>query len=373
MTAHRLALASALLTIVLANGCTTHRALRRNTIKQAGTVTDIHQQQVLDNLAKFLYDPYAVPSFALATQGASDVTDNGQASGVTRWLANGFDNFSLTLSASRTAKQNWVMRPVTDPRKLELMRCAYQRVLANCGVAESACCPDCEKRFNKFYTGKAYGTKYKQDGEVCYELKNLVSQSCDDGCICSKCECESETSNQEVLPSPAGSSSNCPSDCPQPGNGTVNSECLYPSCCWFRVGKKDRIPKNCQLVGHYCGTYIWVPCGPGRDKLAHLTLAILDYAVHESAELPRKKVTVYLDKERLPVTREYAIYTIEANLGITEPSNVLLIGEAKMTDKGMRMQDEDESIPMPAPRPQRRTLTPGVNLLRQQQLLDTVR
>ncbi len=354
MTAHRLALASALLMIVLANGCTTHRALRRNTIKQAGTVTDIHQQQVLDNLAKFLYDPHAVPSFALATQGTSDVTDNGQASGVTGWLANGFDKFSLTLGASRTAKQNWTMTPVTDPRKLELMRCAYQRVLANCGVAESACCPDCKKRFNKFYTGRTHGTKYTKDGHVCYacengELPNLVPQPCDDYCICGECACQTVKTDdagkaqcvnvtQEEIATPKSDSlgsdskavvldetitchnGTCPTNCPSPSNGTINSECLYPSCCWFRVGKKDRIPKNCQLVGHYCGTYIWVPCGQGREKFAQLTLAILDYAVHEDRSLPTKEVTAYLNRNGCPTNKDDAELIVKATMSISTPS-----------------------------------------------------
>ncbi|MEM8864785.1 MAG: hypothetical protein AAGF31_04490, partial [Planctomycetota bacterium] len=55
-----------LATTVATTGCTTARALRHNTVSQANTVADIHQQQVLDNLAKFVHDPYAIPSFAVA-------------------------------------------------------------------------------------------------------------------------------------------------------------------------------------------------------------------------------------------------------------------------------------------------------------------
>ena len=358
----------ALITVLILSGCTTHRALRRNTVKQAETVTDIHQQQVLDNLAKFLHDPYAVPSFALATQGTSDVTDRGSTGGTTIWNSGGFSTFTLPFSGDRTAKENWTMTPITDPRKLELMRCAYQRVLANCGVAESICCPDCKKRFNKFYTGRAYKTKYTEEGEKCFDcddfgrLKNLVDQPCDAPCVCWECGCGkcekekppanrpepnsdadqtafSENPGVEALPCPCepipyaepkreqeedntGTCHNgdCSGDCPTPSNGTVTSECLYPTPCWFRVGKKCELPKECQLVGRYCGTYVWVPCGSGRDKLAQLTLAILDYAVHEERSLPQKEVTAYLNRFGCPTNKKSAEFVVKANVSTSTPS-----------------------------------------------------
>ena len=46
------------------SGCRTHLSLRDNTLRTAGTLTDLNYQQVLDNLARFHDNPAAMPSFA---------------------------------------------------------------------------------------------------------------------------------------------------------------------------------------------------------------------------------------------------------------------------------------------------------------------
>jgi hypothetical protein len=50
MQKQTIGLASALMLSMLACGCT-HTQLRKNTIRQAGTLTDTYTQQVMDNLA----------------------------------------------------------------------------------------------------------------------------------------------------------------------------------------------------------------------------------------------------------------------------------------------------------------------------------
>ena len=50
-------------------GCT-HVQLKRNTVRQAFTVGDIQQQQVLNNLARFVYDINSLPSFSIPTREA---------------------------------------------------------------------------------------------------------------------------------------------------------------------------------------------------------------------------------------------------------------------------------------------------------------
>ena len=134
--------------------CCTHVQLRNNTIHQARSVADIHQQQVMDNLATFVVNPHALPYFSYAKSGVSDVTDTGRISTVLNWIASGFDRAVFTVEAQRAAKEGWTLEPINDPRKLELMRCAYQKVVQNCGLgAMSMQCPDCQKRLNRFYTG----------------------------------------------------------------------------------------------------------------------------------------------------------------------------------------------------------------------------
>jgi len=363
--------------LAVASGCRTHQALKRSTVHQAETVMDIQQKQVLDNLAKFVHDPYAVPSFALATQGVSGVTDSGRADLGIGWVANGFDAIGLGVDGNRAVEGNWTMTPITDPRKLELMRCAYQRVLANCGVTESPCCPDCKKRFNKFYKGRSYGTKLTADGKTCYtcddnsELKNLVSQPCDALCICQDCACEDvmvlanppqdptdnsaansssksdSKAKDELIPTPDQEiicfKGEC-KDCPTPSSGIVTSECLYPSCCWFRksCNKKD-VPKRCQLVGRYCGTYVWVPCGPGRDQLAQLTLAILDFATNEDRELPTKEVVAYMKRNGCAATKKDAELVVTSVISADERSASVVsvdLSSQKNKDKLGKIQDK---------------------------------
>ena len=113
----------------------------------------------LDNLAMFIANPHALPHFALPGSGTSQVNDVAKLDtplSLGRFGAAvfGLTSFSVNSGMSRTAQQSWGVAPVNDPRQLELMRCAYQRAISQCGIsAESNGCPDCEKLWNKFYTG----------------------------------------------------------------------------------------------------------------------------------------------------------------------------------------------------------------------------
>ena len=62
----RLALGLAVAAALAGTGCT-HVQLRKNTVNQADTLSEIYQQQVLDNLAMFVYDYYSLPHFAIPT------------------------------------------------------------------------------------------------------------------------------------------------------------------------------------------------------------------------------------------------------------------------------------------------------------------
>lgn len=265
--------------IVLASSGCTHVQLQRNTVRQARTVGDIHTQQVLNNLAMFVYDSNSMPSFSVPNQGGSNVTDTGNASvtpGFGRATTNFlFDALGLNFGAAREAQESFTMTPVNDPRKLELMRCAYQQAVANCGRGEvSEHCPDCQTIQNKFYTGDP-------DGDI-----------------------------------------------PENAEGTVTSECLKPNC-WFCVGCKKDVPKGCPClyVGEYCGVYVWVPAG-GRDELTKLTLAILDYALNDPPAMRTKLVTYYIDENGLPTTQKQSVGTVTATVNIDE-NNASLLNTSK--------------------------------------------
>ena len=255
------------------SGCT-HVQLRRNTVRQALTVGDIQTQQVLNNLAMFVVNPNALPFFSYPNQSGSNVTDSGTAT-LTPALGRsaspfnffGFTTITQAFSGERQMAESFTLNPVNDPRKLELMRCAYQKAVANCQVGRALeACPDCQNIQKKFYTGDP-------DGDI-----------------------------------------------PSAAEGIVTSDCLGPKPCWFHWGPKKCLPKNCEClpIGHFCGTFVWVVDDVGRDELTKLTIAILDYA-QNSAPVPlTKTVSYYIDEYGLPTAQSNAVGQVSAAVQITE-------------------------------------------------------
>src|SRR5262245_57178439 len=107
------------------SGCT-HVQLRRNAVHQATTVSDIHLQQVMDNLAMFVYEPNSLPFFSFPSGAVASVTDTGNLNFGVAWIRSGFNSANFGGAANRQAQENFTMVPINDPQKLALMRCAYQ-------------------------------------------------------------------------------------------------------------------------------------------------------------------------------------------------------------------------------------------------------
>jgi hypothetical protein len=274
------------LALIATTGCT-HIQLRNNAVNQAAAVGDFQQQQVLDNLAMFAYDINSFPHFSYPNQSGATVTDQGTAGMTPTWgrpITSGatalthppkfadflLNTLGLNLNAQRSAQEGFTITPINDPHKLELMRCAYQQAVASCcGGSMPKSCPDCQSRFNSFYTGDP-------DGKIS-----------------------------------------------QQGSASITSECLKGRC-WFHVGCKKDVPKDCcTLVGQYCGTYIWV--GPdGRDDLTKLTLAILDYALNTPPVKRSKEVVYFVDEFGLPTTQKDAVGKVTAQVAISERNESLL-------------------------------------------------
>lgn len=221
----------------LLSGCA-HTQLRWNTTHQSRTLTEIYEQQVLDNLAMFVHDPNSLPFFSTPSSGSSQVTDQGSVGSDLTWRrAIGFDAGILKLFGQRQMLESWSLSPVSDPRRLELMRCAYQEVVANCGIGPAFDgCPSCEKLRNRFYMGLSKGTK------------SLAEHSIE--------------------------------------TGKTTPTCLSPTC-WLGCGCKKcvEVHGKCCKVGHYCGTYVWLLPG-GQNELSKLTLITLDYALNQPASPP---------------------------------------------------------------------------------------
>ena len=127
------------------------------------------------------------------------------------------------------------------------------------------------------------------------------------------------------------------------------------TCGWIGYGNRCDVPKDCcSLIGHYCGTYVWVPACH-RDKLSRLTLKILDYAVNDApVYLSREKeVTLKIDRfGELTANDADAVGSVKAVIGIEDPISSLLVidkcaleadARANLNDQGVT--DEGAFIP----------------------------
>ena len=136
------------------SGCT-HIQLQKDTVRQARTLSDIYEQQILDNLAKFVYDINSLPHFAVADGGTTAVND--QLSGTSSLILPKAAGSTLGVNGQRQYNDSWTLTPISDPHKLELMRCSYQRAvvcaLHSGGQPEE--CMNCQQLINRFYTGRA--------------------------------------------------------------------------------------------------------------------------------------------------------------------------------------------------------------------------
>jgi hypothetical protein len=283
MRKQSLGLATALALSLLACGCT-HTQLRKNTIRQAGTLTDTYTQQVMDNLAMFVYDSGSLPQFSFPKAGTTEIRDTTRAEAGLNWgrLSSGLIAGSLITGpadigadATRLALEGWTMEPIRDPHKLARMRCAYQYAVASCLGEE------------------VVSNEYKKDDAGEYILddkgkKQLVKGGCPG--------CDALLKEFHAHDNETGIDDTC-----------VKNLSKEP---WFGTGSKHDVPDDCGCiyVGHYCDQYVWV-LPDYRDKLTQLTLAILDYAVFEVPETKAPKepktneevttINTYNDKGKL--------------------------------------------------------------------------
>jgi hypothetical protein len=289
-------------------GCA-HVQLRWNTTHQARTMTEIYEQQVLDNMAMFVHDENSLPFFSIPQSGTNQVVDTANAGTDLKWNNTSFMEGLLKLSGMRSMTEAWNLAPVSDPRRLELMRCAYQQAVAGCTGAETCdSCPDCEKLRKKFHIGVA---------ETSETLADFTRET-----------------------------------------GKTSPACLQ-AVCWFGCGCEKCVPKKCPClkVGHYCGTYVWVLPG-GQNELSKLTLLVLDYAINQPATIsPGKTLDIEyrLNKEGVPIgDGENAAIIVKGTFDATKPLPRMKGGQLTdaaggQTDGGLTLKALGESVATPAP------------------------
>src|SRR5690242_3030591 len=98
---------------VLSAGCTT-LSLERNTLRQAGSLTDLRYREVMENFARIAANPTYLPSYSSIYAGTTDITGVAQVAGDSFWTraftkapftATTFSQ-DLDVQASRAIKQN---------------------------------------------------------------------------------------------------------------------------------------------------------------------------------------------------------------------------------------------------------------------------
>jgi hypothetical protein len=209
-----------LFVFLLLSGCSTHLALRKNTLRTTNTLTDLEYQQVLCNVARFHCNPDTIPSFAVATTGTVAVNDQNSAgvsptySPTLTFAQQGGGALPILsllfpFAAQRTVAENWSLAPVTDADNLRRLRCAY-RLLVMGDAAPNY--EFCRKQMKEFFAG---------------EEADLVD--------------------------------------------------YFPPREWYGVGCEHDVPKDACYVGCYCSTYVWV-LPEGMNDLAVFTMGALDLA-----------------------------------------------------------------------------------------------
>lgn len=349
-------------------GCT-HHQLRYSTTKQADTLNDIYRRQVLDNLAMFVADPYAVPHFAIPNGGTASISDTGSFSATP---LNSFRT-AVGLGGDRNVQESWALDPVRDPDKLRLMRCAYQRAVGVCDPCTDCC--DLEKKFlDKEGTVKIKVCQMQDDGSCTFDatvLDPLTRLPFVD-------ECGNWLTNPRTgapyVPNSCGCVEIPAYDC--------NGPCTI-KCGWFRHGGIGSIPKTCKdYAGHYCGTYVWVE-PEYRHELAKLVLTIMDYAEKDPPAAILKDVTLYVNGENKAVTQEEAVGIVTATIPVGVPSQSILYEEldncetpsaVEAAPSGVRSVRENigKVAPPPKARPSNRGAAMGAGTLYERMFLDSL-
>jgi hypothetical protein len=112
-------------------GCTSDK-LKRTTVNQGRTLTEIQYAQVLTNLAMFCSSSEFVPSFVNLNDGSCQIADLGSAQYLGDWHK--AIKSQPSILGSRTVVEQWGMTPVTDDNELQVLQIAFRRAV---GIDES--------------------------------------------------------------------------------------------------------------------------------------------------------------------------------------------------------------------------------------------
>ena len=116
------------LVLLVAPGCT-HHFLQQNTLRTAGTLSDLQTQQVMDNLARLCANPKANPTHVTLSSGLVQVADQGCGVFASTLQSAKPGTYMPTLAAQRGVVEQWSVAPIVDGGQLETLQAAYHKAL----------------------------------------------------------------------------------------------------------------------------------------------------------------------------------------------------------------------------------------------------
>jgi len=112
-----------LLLSILMAGCTSFQ-LKRSTLAQGKTLTELEYEMVLDNLAMFREAPNSLPWHLKIAQGSITINDNLNPSFSHTWPT---ISHTLSLSGTRSWQDSWTVTPLVDDKFLGQLRQIYNQ------------------------------------------------------------------------------------------------------------------------------------------------------------------------------------------------------------------------------------------------------
>jgi hypothetical protein len=266
--------------VLLSTGCTDAQ-LRITTLNQHATLTDLHYQMILRNLAVVANNPDVIPWHASITQGTAQVADAETARLAPFWnffynVKNNLTQIAPSGSASRTVVQQWNTNPIVYSDALRLLQFAYRRAL---GIDEM---PD-----DKLMDDVAHDIKKQIIATEDLKTETYLfyqSSFADKGKSFSNVRqgTTSTVGEQSFAPPSEGADPLLDQKTPlarevaHEVNDVVEDLRNVP-VGWFGVGKKHDVPKHASYVAKHGHTYVWVMPDHVAD-LSKFVLIVMDLA-----------------------------------------------------------------------------------------------
>ncbi|MGO9463463.1 MAG: hypothetical protein ACLQIB_00620 [Isosphaeraceae bacterium] len=265
---------------LISTGCTDAQ-LRITTLNQHATLTDLHYQMVLRNLAVFANNPDVIPWHTSITSGTAQVADAETARMAPLWnfyyiVKNNLNQVAPSVSGSRTVVQQWSTNPIVYSDALRLLQFAYRRAHGIDEMPDDKLMDDVAHDIKKQIiatedlkteTYLFYQSVFTDKGKSFNSLRRGTT---------------STVGEQAFVPPPEGLDPLLDQKTPlarevaHEVNEVVDDLRTVPTG-WFGVGSKHDVPKNACYVAKDGHTYVWVT-PEHRAELSKFVLIVMDLA-----------------------------------------------------------------------------------------------